>query len=70
MYLALKKCKNDRKIFKVTLVQIFISQRTDFHFAKDRFHFVSFRFVKYNKPENSMRSRAVVRDPFLPRENA
>ena len=50
-------------------LQIFISQRTDFHFAKYRFHFVSFRFAKYNKPENSMRLRAVVRDPFL-RENA
>ena len=24
MYLALKKCKNDRKIFKITLVQIFV----------------------------------------------
>ena len=24
MYLALKKCKNDCKIFKITLVQIFV----------------------------------------------
>ena len=24
MYLALKKCKNDGKIFKITLVQIFV----------------------------------------------
>ena len=26
MYLALKKCKNDCKIFKITLVQIFVHE--------------------------------------------
>ena len=45
------------------IVQIFISQSTDFHFAKYRFQLVSFRFAKYhfakyNKPNTSKMSQA------------
>ena len=29
MYLALKKCKNDCKIFKITLVQIFVHKKPE-----------------------------------------
>ena len=49
MYLALKRCKNDCKIFKITLVQIFVHENLKFlHLLSDFVLIILLTFDTWN----------------------
>ena len=69
MYLALKKCKKDCKIFKITLVQIFVHQNLKLlhllsDFVLNRFRY-AVKMFKYEKNLYRCLSHHAIRNIYL-----